>query len=409
MYAVVDLETTGLSPNHHHRIAEIAVVHVDDAGRVESQWCTLVNPERDLGPQRIHGIRARDVLSAPKFADIAGYVAEMLAGRMLVAHNLVFELRFLEAEFARVGVDVPVDYASGLCTMRLAGRLIPESGRGLVDCCDVAGVELDAHHAALADAIATAGLLSYLMTVAGAPPPWHRQLADCRNCVWPPIESRVFTCCTRTNGLHPTRERDFVGDLVAHMPRVDTHELADPYLAVLDQALSDRYLSADEVGALTALAHYLRLDEPTLTRLHADYLDAMARVAMADQVLTDAERADLRWVAEVLGLGAAAVDSALERAGYMYRGATARRALLAPGSRVVFTGEMDEAREVWESRAIEHGLLPHHGVTKDVQIVVAADTYSLSGKARKARGYGIPIVDVDEFKAMLSHLPVATS
>ncbi|WP_292708318.1 BRCT domain-containing protein [Microbacterium sp. 67-17] len=35
---------------------------------------------------------------------------------------------------------------------------------------------------------------------------------------------------------------------------------------------------------------------------------------------------------------------------------------------------------------------PKPGVTKKVRLVVAADPDSLSGKARKARDYGIPIV-----------------
>lgn len=50
-YAVVDLETTGLFPGGQDRIIEIAVVLTDRTGEVEETWCTLVNPERDLGPQ----------------------------------------------------------------------------------------------------------------------------------------------------------------------------------------------------------------------------------------------------------------------------------------------------------------------------------------------------------------------
>ena len=50
-YAVVDLETTGLFPGGQDRIIEIAVVLTDRTGEVEETWWTLVNPERDLGPQ----------------------------------------------------------------------------------------------------------------------------------------------------------------------------------------------------------------------------------------------------------------------------------------------------------------------------------------------------------------------
>jgi DNA polymerase-3 subunit epsilon len=42
-------------------------------------------------------------------------------------------------------------------------------------------------------------------------------------------------------------------------------------------------------------------------------------------------------------------------------------------------------------------------VTKKVRLVVAADTDSLSGKAKKARGYGIPVMSVDDFRTALGY------
>lgn len=48
----------------------------------------------------------------------------------------------------------------------------------------------------------------------------------------------------------------------------------------------------------------------------------------------------------------------------------------------------------------------HGAVTKKVKLVVAADPDSLSGKARKARDYGIPVVTEDGFARMLSGMEV---
>jgi hypothetical protein len=56
MYAVIDVETTGLRTSWHDRIIELAVVLVDEHGRVRDEWCSLINPDRDLGLQQIHGI-----------------------------------------------------------------------------------------------------------------------------------------------------------------------------------------------------------------------------------------------------------------------------------------------------------------------------------------------------------------
>src|SRR5690606_1167318 len=135
MYAVIDVETTGLYPGGHDRVVEVAVVHLDNRGAVEDRWCTLVNPGRDLGAQHIHGIRTADVLDAPTFDEIAGRLARLLRGRSPVAHHLRFDLAFLRAEFGRLGVAVPLDVDLGLCTMRLAGRFLPHAGRSLAACC----------------------------------------------------------------------------------------------------------------------------------------------------------------------------------------------------------------------------------------------------------------------------------
>jgi len=77
---------------------------------------------------------------------------------------------------------------------------------------------------------------------------------------------------------------------------------------------------------------------------------------------------------------------------------------LSPGDRVVFTGDMLVPREVWIGRAADAGLIAHPSVTKGVALVVAADPDSLSGKARKAASYGIPIVTEQAFSGMLARM-----
>jgi DNA polymerase-3 subunit epsilon len=71
---------------------------------------------------------------------------------------------------------------------------------------------------------------------------------------------------------------------------------------------------------------------------------------------------------------------------------------------VVLTGEMTEPREVLETRGRAAGLQVGKGVTKKTRVLVAADPDSLSGKARKARDYGIPIVTEAAFGRLLAEL-----
>jgi ATP-dependent helicase Lhr and Lhr-like helicase len=167
-YAVVDVETTGLAPGSGHRIVEIAVVRCGPDGAVEDVWHTLLDPQRHPGPARVHGLRADDLAGAPRFADIAGDLAQRLSGRIVAAHNARFDLRFLTAEFERAGVTPPA--WPTLCTMSLLDRLPPvegRTGRRLVDACAAYGIELHDAHSADGDARATAALLAAQLRAAG--------------------------------------------------------------------------------------------------------------------------------------------------------------------------------------------------------------------------------------------------
>ena len=72
---------------------------------------------------------------------------------------------------------------------------------------------------------------------------------------------------------------------------------------------------------------------------------------------------------------------------------------LEPGTWVCFTGEAQLifdgqliTREFATELATHAELVVKSGVSKKLGVLVAADTDSLSGKAKKARGYQIPIV-----------------
>ena len=118
-YAVVDVETTGL--NRDDRIVSAAVYRLDARGGVEDHWYSTVNPQRDPGPTWIHGLTSEVLAEAPLFSEVAEELAERLAGRVLVAHNAVFDWSMLAREFARARRAVPV--RQRLCTIALAKSL----------------------------------------------------------------------------------------------------------------------------------------------------------------------------------------------------------------------------------------------------------------------------------------------
>ncbi len=407
-YAVVDVETTGLFPTGHDRIVEIAVVHVAPDGTPEDSWSTLLNPGRDLGAQHIHGIEAADVVGAPTFRDVAGELAARLAGRAFVAHNASFDRRFVHAEFARAGWDIPLTAERCLCTMQWSGRLLPHAPRALAGCCAHLGIPLVDAHSALADATATAALLRFYLD-RHRPAPWTDVLGAAGAAPWPRIEPAPFRITHR--GAAQARQIPLLERLASELPHAGGTWEQEQYLALLDRALLDRVLSVREQDALVAHASELGIDRDTARALHIAYYEALARLAWADRVLTEEEVADLDAVSRLLGLSRAEVEAAIDAVSEREAaGVTVptthqvRTFTLHPGDLVVFTGNMAVPRETWMARATAVELVPWANVTKKVALVVAADPDSLSGKARKAADYGIPIVTEDAFAQMLRDL-----
>lgn len=395
-YAVVDVETTGLYAGGHHRVIEVAVVHVDPSGEVTSEWATLVNPRRDLGPAVIHGIRAADVRKAPPFETIAATLASLLAERTMVAHNLPFDAGFLAAEYERMGIHPPLAGDHGLCTMRMAVDFLPGSQRSLAACCRAASVTLNDQHEALSDARAAAGLLACYLAKAGTPPPWDERARQVPALAWPELPPSSVVPVRR--GHAATVPGGFLARLADRLPRA-MDPVVDSYLAVLDEALLDRYISVEEADSLVAVAGQLGMDRSSALTAHRLYLATLVEAAWEDGELTPAELSDIHQVAALLGLGEFDLSQC-------ERGSAARvtRFRLKAGDIVVFTGQMSEPREVFERRAASAGLVVAANVTKKTSLVVAADPDSLSGKARKACSYRIPVVAEGAFGPLIEEM-----
>lgn len=405
-FAVIDFETTGLFPGGHDRVVEAAVVHVDAAGRITGQWDTLVNPQRDLGPQHVHGIRAAEVLDAPTFREIAGHLVDLLDGRVLVAHNASFDLRFLVAELGRAGYDLEADAdVRSLCTMQLARDIIPGAGRTLADCCAAFDIDIDGAHQASADAMATARLLGEYIAATDAEEFWFGHIQSALESPWPASPFHA-------SGADSWRPRGSAGaaEPAAFLSRISQKlpEFAGPaehqnYFALLDRCMLDRQISAHEANALVALAEEAGIGRSTCEKLHGDYFDALVAVAWSDGVLSAEEIADLAAVAELLSIEDVHFAAALERPATPVAAAAASIDVfrLKAGDEIVLTGDMVRARADWHSDLAARGFVPKPAITKRITLVVAADPDSLSGKARKARDYGIPIVSEAGLRALL--------
>nr|WP_243844355.1 exonuclease domain-containing protein [Salinibacterium sp. ZJ454] len=376
-------------------------MHVDADGRIEGQWDTLVNPQRDLGRQDIHRIRASDVLDAPTFDRVAPRLLELLDGRVVVAHNASFDKRFLLTELERTGTWFDPNLVS-LCTMQLARDFLPGAGRALADCCSAYDIVIDGAHRAAADAFATAQLLSAYIGATEDSEFWYASIDEALNYEWPRLDGIVAAdWVPRPTG--PAGEitaESFLGRISIKLPEHAGPAEYTDYLALLDRCLLDRQLSAHEAGSLVQAAESLGISRATCEQLHQEYFDAVAKLAWEDGLLTTAEMADMVAVGNLLDISTAAIAAAMNPPERSQDAATGLGTMssiagafqIVAGDQIVLTGDMSRSREEWESDLRALGYVPKPAVTKKIKVVVAADPDSLSGKARKARDYGIPIV-----------------
>ncbi|MGS2810984.1 TerD family protein [Nocardia sp. MW-W600-9] len=171
-FTVVDVETSGLQP-HRHRVLSVAALALDSTGQVTGEFHTLLDPECDPGPVHVHGLTAEVLRGSPRFAHVHERLSSMLTGRVLVAHNALFDFGFLASEFARAGGVLPV--RRRLCTLALARRVaLPTPDYKLATLATYYGVPQHKAHDALDDTRVLVSVLRALVADAarlGIAPP----------------------------------------------------------------------------------------------------------------------------------------------------------------------------------------------------------------------------------------------
>lgn len=167
MYAIVDVETTGLSPTGE-KITEIAI-YVHDGQQIVEEFQSLINPEKKI-PYRIvqmTGINDHLVQDAPRFYEIAKKVVELTEDKILVGHNVRFDYNFIRSEFKSLGYDYQ---RKTLDTVKLSRKLIPgRRAYGLGKLCKDLGIENPSRHRAAGDAMATTRLFEMLLSIDANP------------------------------------------------------------------------------------------------------------------------------------------------------------------------------------------------------------------------------------------------
>lgn len=155
---VLDFETTGLSPDQGDRAIEIGAVKLEK-GIITDRFQALMNPGRRINSfiENYTGISNRMLAVAAPCARVMSDFADFIGDSNLLAHNASFDSRFLNAEFARLGRQVPGEFTCSLLVSRRIYQEAPNHKLGtLIDYKNIAAD--GSFHRALFDAEMTAEL-----------------------------------------------------------------------------------------------------------------------------------------------------------------------------------------------------------------------------------------------------------
>ena len=126
VFCALDTETTGLKPDEEH-IIEIGAVKFDANG-VLGTFSSLVNPRVLIPPfcQELTGITNKMVFGQKEFKDVFPDFFDFMGEEsVIIAHNAQFDLRFINKELERVGLQPLPNKA--VDTLRFSRWALPEN------------------------------------------------------------------------------------------------------------------------------------------------------------------------------------------------------------------------------------------------------------------------------------------
>lgn len=164
-FTAIDVETA--NPNMAS-ICSVGAARFEN-GQLVGEWYTLTDPQDyfDAMNVSIHGIEERDVIGAPRFADVIARLNDLVGESVAVSH-MSFDRTAIRRASQRCSVVPPEwRWLDSSMVARRTWADCARSGYGLADLCDRIGYDLADHHNALADAKAAGHVLLAAMTEGG--------------------------------------------------------------------------------------------------------------------------------------------------------------------------------------------------------------------------------------------------
>lgn len=400
--AFLDIETTGFSPNRHHKILEVAIITTDNNGNILEEYETLINANRDIDNSHIHGIIPEMIKDAPLIEEAIIDIANNLNNKIIVGHNISFDLNFINHELKR-NLDISIDVnKSSICTLQLSRELnknLPFYNLEML--CKYYNIKNPYSHSAYGDSFATIELFKKLNNnnKVTKEPVYFNNL--------PPKRNLIFKREKSINKL--THKHDKMINLINRLPIDTTQNIpTQEYLILLNEILADRIITDDEIDELNNFAKENNISQTQIFELHKKYLKDLIKLYLQDNFISDNEFSDLLLVSELLLIPIELLESLIEEKGKTKNDLIEINKEKYYNKSICFTGKLSAIvdskqvdRNTAQKIAFEKGMIIKNGVTKDLDYLVTADPNSLSGKAKKARSYGTKIISENVFWNML--------
>lgn len=293
--AVIDVETTGLSPGFD-RVVEVSIVRIDPGTAPRTVFDTLINPGRPIAATEVHGITDSDVESAPRFQEIAGDLVAAMKGCVIAAYNVYFDIKFLRSEFLSAGIAHEPPH---FCLMYLRPMLGLGPRCRLSLACESHGVDYASTHVAGSDALAAASLFRvYLQEMGRSKVTTFGELAQLKNYKF----SQSFECSPfpEPAAFKLTCREKVISRMGFNIPVDPVRQAMAAYWDGLRTVLADLEITDEELESMREERRRGGLKVEQLRVLHARAFTSVLSQFMSDQWLDDREVRKLKRLYQCL-------------------------------------------------------------------------------------------------------------
>lgn len=369
----LDLETTGLFTNRCG-ILEVCLVNAQN-----EVFSTLVDAGQPI-PARITEINGIDrdmIVGMPMFSEIASQVHDRIKDKIVVGHNVEFDLKFLFSEFLKVGLKPQtVQY---ICTCKTDRKKYGPFGNRLVDCLCRRGINVDQNHRAVDDVNMVRQLFSC-------------QLDEQASFEIDEFDLKKFKAITLREPApkfpeDPIKRSSHTLRLFKGWGDKDDAVTVSAFNTLISEACRDRIFDADEM---------LRLSELGIEKKAATYQLKKALLSLVSHYYADGkiswdEFEDLQKIATLFGFNSSVFFPLIKEVVPTLR-------VVCFTNELVVKGQVVDRYDILFPWAVRNGFLPSDSVTKQTDLVVnCGDKKSSTGKIEKARSYGIEVVQMSDF------------